>query len=430
MASVGVSARGVAALGGAMVPAGGGNAAQGLSATGAPRPTWGSTLVVLVLAAILLRGTVLAPALYILAGLWLLASLAVRRVGRSVAVRQVVSATHVTPGQDVEVRITLTNRSRLPIPWIWFQEPLPVRLESGAHFRAVAALPGRGRCEAGFVLRPTQRGQYRIGQIDFTLGDWFGLCTSQGRARLPLWVTVFPRILPLPSLAPPALVPVGPRRDPVSPFREELTIGLRPYVSGDPLRWIAWKATARQGSLQVKDFPRVRERATTLVLDLEASSWRTPLARQALERAFSVAASYFWAPPDGDQATGLFTRAASVRYVPEGGGVERERPRFIRIPPRRGLLHRRQILEVLSTLQLAEGPELGELLLALQRGLSPGESVLILTAGHRPAAWAAAERLAAGRHPVTILAFESQALPPCPGARVLPVSLEGEVVWA
>ncbi len=422
-------------MGGAAAGAGGaagGGTADGrnLAGAGTPRPTWSSTLIILAVGTLLFHGTVVAPAVYALGGLWLLTAVAVRRVGRSVAVRQQVSSTHVTPGQDVHVRITIINRSRLPIPWIWFEEPLPVHLESGPQFRACAAVASSGRCQTEFTLRPTQRGQYRIGSIQFTLGDWFGLCTSQGQAQLPLWVTVFPRILPLPPLRPAALVPVGPRRDLISPFREELTQGLRPYRPGDPLRWIAWKASARHGQLEVKDFPRVRERATTVVLDLDEHSWRTALGRRALERAFSIAASYFWAPPDGDQATGLFTRAASVRYVPEGSGLLRESPRYIRIPPRRGLMHRRQILEILSTLQLADGPELAELLIALQRQLSPGESLLILTAGHRPSAWTAAQRLAAAHHPVTILGLESHALPPCPGARVLPVSIEGEVVWA
>jgi len=417
-----------ASVGSGPVGGGGGGATPGIGSH-APRPTWSSTLVVLALVAALLHGTALAPAVYMLGGLWVLASIAVRRVGRTVAVRQQVSSTHVTPGQPVHVRITITNRSRLPIPWLWFLEPLPVRLESGAHFRACAAIGAAGACHAEFTLRPLQRGQYRIGTIDFTLGDWFGLCTSSGHAELPLWVTVFPRILPLPALRPAALVPVGPRRDPISPFREEIPQGLRPYVSGDPIRWIAWKATARHGELQVKDFPRVRERSTTLVLDMDARAWRTPYARQALERAFSVAASYFWAPPDGEQSTGLFTHATSVRYVPEGSGVLREPARYIRIAPRRGMLHRRQILEILSTLQVGDGPELAEVLIALGRRLTPGESVLILTAGHRPAAWAAAARLASARHPVTILGFESQALPACPGAQVLPVTLEGAVQW-
>lgn len=397
-----------------------------------PRLTWGAAFALLAVAAAIPHGGLLTPAVYALGGLWALAALLARVTGRAIAVRQRVSDTHVTPGQPVRIRISLRNRSRLPVPWIWFEEPLPVHLESSGRFRACGAIAPGGSCEAEFVLRPSRRGRYRIGTISFRLGDWFGLCTSEGIAELPLWVTVYPQIRPLPGLRPAALVPEGPRRDPASPFREELTLGVRPYVTGDPQRWIAWKASAHQGALQVREFPRVRERATTLVLDMESRAWSGigAGARAALERALSVAASYFWSPPDGEQATGLLTHAGSVRYVPEGTGEVREPARFLRVPPRRGVAHRRQLLETLSVLQPSDGPALEALLILADRHLGPGEEVLTVTAGYRAEAWAAAARLAARHHPVTILTCGGGAAPFCPGVRVLPVSPEGEVLWA
>ncbi len=395
-----------------------------------PRLTWGTTWALLAFAALLVRAPALAPAVYGLGAVWFGVSRLVAGVARGIAVRQEVSATHVTPGEPVVVRLALRNRTRLPVPWIWVEEPLPVHLESAGHFRACAGIAGSGRCEATFTLRPSRRGRYRIGTIRFRLGDWFGLCTAEGRADLPLWVTVYPPILPLPGLAPEARVPEGPRQDAGSPFHEEITVGLRRYTPGDAQRWIAWKASARHGELLVREFPRVRERATTVVFDLESRSWSAAGGAQALERAFSVAASFFWAPPGGEQATGLYTHARAVHYVSEGTGEVREPPRWMRIAPRRGLPHRRQVLEALAVLRAADGPALEDVLLRLQPLLSPGESALILTCGHRAQAWSAASHLAARHHPVTILAFGTQSLPPCPGVRVLPVSPEGEVRWA
>ena len=395
-----------------------------------PRLTWGLTWAALALVSLFVRGTVLTPVVFGLGGLWLLASWLVGAVGRGISVRQQVSATAVTAGEEIQVRIVLRNASRLPVPWVWIEEPLPVHLEASGHFRACGSIDPFGRCEAGFSLRPGRRGRYRIGSIRFRLGDWFGLCSSDGRADLPLWVTVFPPIVPLPSLLPEARVPEGPRQDAASPFREELALGLRRYTSGDPQRFIAWKASARHGELMVREFPRVRERCTTLVLDLESRSWGDSGSRQALERAFSVAASFCWEPPDGQQATGLFTHARSVRYVPEGSGELHEPARLIRVPPRRGLAHRRELLETLAVLRPSDGPALEDLLVLVRRVLSPGESVLVLTSAHRAPAWVAASQLAARHHPVTILGFGSQALPPCLGVRVLPVSLEGQVRWA
>jgi uncharacterized protein (DUF58 family) len=396
-----------------------------------PRLGWGTTWLLLAGAGALLGSGPLSPAVYALGGLWLGASLLTGTAAASLAVRQTVSDTHVAVGQAVRVRLAVRNRSRLPVPWLWLEVPLPVHLESSGHFRALATLRPRGECTAEFVLRPSRRGRYRIGTVRFRLSDWFGLCRAEGQVDLPLWITVYPRIQPLPPLQPRALVPEGPRRDRASPFREELAVGLRAYTPGDPQRWIAWKASARRGELQVREFPRVRERATTVVLDMDARAWAAAGsgARAALERALSVAASFFWAPPDGPQATGLFTHAASVRYVPEGMGEVREPARLVHLPPRRGTAHRRTILEVLSVLQPAEGPGLEQLLLRVGRLLSPGETVLALTAGHHEGAWAAAARLAARHHPVTILTCAPGAHVPCPGVQVLPVSPAGRVEW-
>ena len=412
----------------------GGSGASGPSLTPGltarfPKLTWGATWALAAVTALFLRNAALTPLVGGLGLLWLAMARLVAAVGPSIAVRQSVDATHVLPGQPIPVRIVLRNRTRLPVPWIWIEEPLPVHLEASGHYRALAAIAPGGTCETGFVLRPARRGRYRIGSIRYRLGDWFGLATREGLADLPLWVTVYPPIVPLPRLSPAARVPEGPRQDPASPFHEELTLGLRRYVQGDPQRWIAWKASARHDQLLVREFPRVRERATTVVLDLEDRSWGDAGGHQALERALSVAASFFWAPPDGDQATGLFTHARAVRYVPEGRGEESDPPRWLRLPPRRGLAHRRQVLELLAVLRPAEGPALEEVLLRLGALLGPGEGALVLTSGHRPAAWAAARQVAAHQHAVTILAFGSRALPPCPGVQVLPVSPEGEVVW-
>ena len=397
-----------------------------------PGLTWGTAVALLAVLAALPHGGVLAAAAYAMGGLWALAAVLARIAGRAIAIRQRVSDTHVTPGQRVRVQIVLRNTSRLPVPWVWFEEPLPVHLEASGRFRACGAIAPGGSCAAEFVLRPSRRGRYRIGTISFRLGDWFGLCSSAGVAELPLWVTVYPPIRPLPPLRPPARVPEGPRRDPASPFREELTLGVRPYVVGDPQRWIAWKASAHHGELQVREFPRVRERATTVVLDLESRSWSAlgSGARAALERALSIAASYFWSPPDGEQATGLLTHAASVRYVPEGTGEVREPARLVRLAPRRGVAHQRHLLEALSVLQPAEGPPLEALLLLAERHLGPGQDVLAVTAGYRAEAWAAAARLASRHHPVTILTCGGGHAPFCPGVRVLPVTPDGEVQWA
>ncbi len=392
------------------------------------RISWIVSLVVLAVAAALFASRPLALLVYAMVAVWVAALVLVRTADRSLLFGQRLSATHIPPGEAVEVEITVFNRGRLPIPWLWLRAPLPVHLEAGGSLQGRAAIAAAGRATFRYAFRPGRRGRYHIGRLEYALGDWFGLRTVSGHADVSLWITVYPTVFPLPPFPVPPLLPVGPRRHAASPFREEFVLGLRDYRPGDPLRWIAWKATARQQTLQVREFPRVRERLLTIVLNLDTAAWQGHAPRRGVERALCVAASYVWAPPDGPHPVGLLSYARSVRYVTEGSERREDPARLVRIPPRTGWRHRREVLEVLATLQPAPGPGLAHLLLADAR-LALGEALVVLTPGHDPDVWAAASAIAARGHPVTLIGLDPRALPACPGARVLPVTAEGEIRW-
>lgn len=390
---------------------------------------WWAVPLALALAGLLVPAGPLALVIYGMAVAGLVALWAVRGAARALFFSQRVAPTHLPPGETVHVALTVANCSRLPVPWLWWRQALPVQLEAESAFEGAGAVAAGGHATFQFAFRPRRRGRYRIGRVEYRHGDWFGLHAEQGQAVLPLWVTVYPAVLPFPRLPVRPLVPTGPRRDPSSPFREELAIGVRDYLNGDPLRYIAWKATARQGRLQVREFPRVRARSLSLVVDLELSHWQGRAARRHVERLLSLAASYLWAPPDGDHPVGLLTFAASVRYVPEGTGLDEEPPRLVRVTPRTGLAHRRRLLEILACLQPGAGPGLASLLLAQESLLGFGEGVLILTGRYHAEVWAAAALLAARHHPVSLAALDEGALPPCRGVPVYGVNLEGAIRW-
>ncbi len=393
------------------------------------RTPWWLAAALLAASLLLLRSRPAAALLYTLILLWALAAWGIRTASRRLVIRQRVAPTHVAPGQPVQIEIEVRNPSRLPLPWLWLREPVPVHLELAGSLQACTAVAPSSQCAVGFSLRPARRGRYRIGRVAFHLGDWFGLTTLRGELDFDHWLIVYPPILPLPPLPDTPLLPTGPRQDPGSPFRDELISGIRDYLPGDPLRAMAWKATARHGALKVREVPRVRERSTTMLLELHAPSWRGP-SRHGLERAISVAASFVWAQSD-DHPLGLLTYARSRRFLPEGPGSAEDPARWLSLRPRPGVVHRRGLLELLAGIDAADdGPALRALLERARPRLQPGEALLVLAAGHEPTAWRAAAHIAARGHPVTILAFERRALPPCPGACVLPVSAEGEVRWA
>jgi uncharacterized protein (DUF58 family) len=69
----------------------------------------------------------------------------------------------------------------------------------------------------------------------------------------------------------------------------DITRGVREYVDGDPIRLVHWPATARTGSVMVRELERPRRTRLLLVVDLRADG---PDAGTDIEIAASRAAGY------------------------------------------------------------------------------------------------------------------------------------------
>src|SRR5205814_1197432 len=97
------------------------------------------------------------------------------------------------------------------------------------------------------------RGVYQVGPLELTSGDPFGFFTQRALLFERATVLVYPRVVPLRRLGFPLAAGLG-----ASQRRRALqddpsrAAGVRAYRPGDPLRRIHWKATARQGELQVR----------------------------------------------------------------------------------------------------------------------------------------------------------------------------------
>lgn len=146
---------------------------------------------------------------------------------------------------------------------------------------------------AGWTLRlpALPRGMYRLEGARVTAGDVFGLLRFTRRAAAADHRLL---ILPQPMVfrtqraegagedRPRQGMPLAPQRQDVSPF----PYGTRPYVPGDPLNRIHWRATARTGDLRAKEteLPDIDR----LLICLDAAKSRTNEA--AFETAVQAAA--------------------------------------------------------------------------------------------------------------------------------------------
>jgi uncharacterized protein (DUF58 family) len=365
--------------------------------------TWPRALLLAAALAALLGGRG-AWALFAVLGLVLwTASAAVGAAARGLSLRYDVLDEHVYSGAAARVRLVVSNRGRWPAPLLLVQGRLPEGLHGQC--RRVLSLGPRSEHRVEFQVLALRRGVYRLGDTRVIVSDWFGLFEETADVPVPARLVVFPHLPVLPVLPARRRLPTGPRRDPTSPFRDELPAGVRPYVPGDPLRSIAWKQTARRGQLVVRDFPLVREAASWVFLDLCAQDWDPHSRHELTELAISVAAALVWSEALDRRPVGLATWGALAQHTIHG--MEQVAPpSWLQLPPRTGPRQAIGVLETLAAVRPAEGADfLGHLRQAVGQ-LPWGAHLLLLVPRDTPELWQMAATWRARGHPVSILCFE------------------------
>ncbi len=301
-------------------------------------------------------------------------------------IRQALEPAEVFVGEHVRVHLWVTNRTLLPLPVLHCEVCVPRRL-GGRPLRWLLGLAPRDTQRTAFPLQAAARGVYLLGCVNLEVRDWFGLWRRRGFVEAPLWLTVFPRPLAAAVPPPPPRLPAGERPQPASPFLAWEPAGLRPYRRGDPLRWIAWKASAHRGDLVVRVFPPVRDRSHLILLDLRPAAWPGDPTVWS-ERALSLAAGWVLQAAVRGEPVGLHAWGCAVRFRPdpevqggEGGQAPASRrdavapAAALELPVRRGERARQELLRALALLHPADGPPFAPGALAAARR-TPGSGLL------------------------------------------------------
>jgi uncharacterized protein (DUF58 family) len=334
------------------------------------------------LAAVALRQPVLALASFAIA-LTLTVGFVWQRFGLvAVGYCRLFSQSRAFPGEELWLELSVENNKLLPLPWLEVEDEFPADLAfpglqldpspkpKTVVFRTLFSLRSYERVRRRYRLVATRRGYYRFSRARLRTSDPFGLALASREETTTNELIVYPAIRPLPSFGLPAKQPLGERR-PVRPLTDDPTRyrGVRPYVPGDLPRRIHWRATARTGDVQSKQFEQAATPTLALFLDINTfEHYWEGLDPEKLERAISLCASL--------AAWGLEERYQVGLYVnaPRAGGE-----RFIRLLPSR---HPRQLQRILESLALLV-PYTGyriELLVAAESRLLPwGASVVVIT---------------------------------------------------
>ena len=167
-------------------------------------------------------------------------------------------------------------------------EPLPPGIFEGmAYF---PYLPPNAELRADLRLRFERRGRYCESSFGLATRFPFAFLTKTREVALQREILVYPPVDPPDEMF--EILPL------VSGEWESFVRGrgsdlyrLREYMPEDSARHVDWKATAKSGSLKVREFSREDERKLCIVFDNPAAGM---ISDEAYERAVNLAASLAW----------------------------------------------------------------------------------------------------------------------------------------
>jgi uncharacterized protein (DUF58 family) len=232
----------------------------------------------------------------------LLSSLVVVRSRVRIANRRVLEPTRAVSGETVVVHLTMTNRSLLPTGALMLEDQLPPQFSGRARF-VLDGLLGRESRTVSYRMPRLPRGKYRTGPLHLRLTDPFHLVDVRRSFTATTEVLVTPIIDSLPGDEPPRSIDVGDDAGSHSiGARGADDASTREYRTGDDLRKIHWRSSARTGVLQVRQEERPWQGQLSLLVDLRqgahlvadddvAPELADDRQRSSLEWAISAAAS-------------------------------------------------------------------------------------------------------------------------------------------
>lgn len=342
------------------------------------------TIVLLILAVILKQSSLLVVAI-----LFFLTS-GVARIWSRYALQKVdyerhLSARRVFFGEGVTLDISITNNKFLPLPWLHIEEEVPEEVTflkgktysssepTRATLSSFLSIGWYHRLTRRYPIQCPKRGLFLFGPVTINSGDPFGFFRTAINIENQAQLLVYPRILPLEELGIPSRHPFGDLRIRRHLFEDPVQVmTIRDYVSGDPLKRIHWKTSARLQRLQTRVFEHTTTIDTALFLDTR-----------------TVAYSYYWSLINQNfLETAVMAAASIANYsIKEGykvGFYANEHyyysDRLMRLPPSN---HPDQLKEILGALAQVKGvPHFTaeKLLNEETRNLSWETTVVLITA--------------------------------------------------
>jgi uncharacterized protein (DUF58 family) len=236
------------------------------------------------------------------------------RVGAAVG----LGAAHVLEGDPVPV--TLELRTEQPVDRVEVKLALPHGVETEDDALPVALHMGwDDERELATTLRTTW-GSWAIGDVRLRMRDRFGLLSWEARVDRSQPLRTYPQPEQLRRLVGPAHTQAALGSEVARVRAEGLEFAdTRPFVPGDRLRSVNWRASARLGELVVNE--RHPDRNADVVLFLDSFTDAGPEGRGLLGPAVRAAATLAELYLRRRDRVGLVAFGGTLRWLEPGGGL-------------------------------------------------------------------------------------------------------------
>lgn len=287
-------------------------------------------------------------------------------------------------GDEVPLEVEVWNQKLLPVPLLTADDHVTDSLQVVGRQLGASDRPGRKTLQNAWSLLwyervvrhlaidARRRGVFTFGPVRLTVSDLFERGTNSEERELPAQLLVRPRTVAV-RAAEPARAPLGTSRSRASLFTDPSRFaGVRAYQPGDPQRRIHWRATARLGEPVSRRYEPVNERHVLLALDLQ-----------------TVPGPHWLMLFDDEQLEALCVGAASLarRFLREGaacglllGTQLAGGRRWAYLPPASAMGQLGRIEDVLARVQPILSLPFEQLLGVVPRRLTPGGTLVVLSA--------------------------------------------------
>ena len=240
-----------------------------------------------------------------------------------ISIKRKLRPTRSVAGEDVNVTLTVTNTSPHTIRSLLIEDRVPQDLSlSGGTNRLMLSLRRGETTQFEYLISKPKRGSYQIGPTLSRISDSAAIRTIDYRITNTDELIVIPQIDKLgivdfrgkrfgawPGLVPSRRIGVG------TEFFET-----SPYVAGDDLRRINWKASARSGMLVTNEFEGEQVIDAFLVVDCSEDVSSELFDYDALELQVGFAASLCSQLIMQGNRVGLSVYGAARTWVAPGFG--------------------------------------------------------------------------------------------------------------